>query len=151
LNANSRLTAAVIVSNLPSRERERPNPVNYQVLVLAEIFDRLREAMASDPQGFCELYREYLSDAWQSLAALREACQRGALAEFSNKAHYLKSSSLVLGIPPVANRCAELEQIGRMSDVHAASRKIEETGEVLSLVQAELQAKLGPQVVPSVA
>lgn len=122
-----------------------------QVLVFAETFDRLRQMMAADPEGFCELYRDYLADGWQTHAALRTAFQQGQAAEFVSKAHYLKSSSLVLGIRSVAQCCAEMEEIGRAGHLQAASQKVAEVGELLSLVQAELEAKLGPQVVPSAA
>jgi HPt (histidine-containing phosphotransfer) domain-containing protein len=122
-----------------------------QILVLAEVFDRLRQAMASDPQGFCELYRDYLSDAWQTMAALRTACEQGQSVEFGSKAHYLKSSSLVLGIRPVAQYCTQMEEIGRAADFQAASLKVEETGVLLYEVQAELETRLGPEVIPSAA
>ena len=128
----------------------RPKPVN-QVLVLAEVFERLRQMMASDPGGFCDLYRDYLSDAWQTYAALRLACDQHEASELAGKAHYLKSSSMVLGIRPVAQCCANIEELGRKADFLSASRKVEETYELLSMVQAELEIKLGPQVVPSAA
>ncbi len=122
-----------------------------QVLVFAETFDRLRQMMAADPGGFCELYRDYLADAWQTHAALRTAFEQGQAAEFVSKAHYLKSSSLVLGIRSIAQLCAEMEEVGRTGHLQGACQKVDEAREILSLVQAELEAKLGPQVVPSAA
>lgn len=122
-----------------------------QVLVLAETYDRLQKAMAADPTGFCELYRDYLADAWQSLSQLRLACDQMLSADLASKAHYLKSSSLVLGVRPIAQECAELEQLGRGADFSTASRKLEAVRELLTQVQDELQSRLGPQVVPSAA
>jgi HPt (histidine-containing phosphotransfer) domain-containing protein len=107
--------------------------------------------MASDPEGFCELYRDYLSDARQTLNSLRVACDAKNGEELHFKAHYLKSSSLVLGVPSVAQFCVELENLGRASEFAVASRKLGEFGELLNRVQSDLERKLGPQVRPAAA
>jgi len=106
--------------------------------------------MASDPDGFRDLYRDYLADARQTLSYLRLACDKENGEELRFKAHYLKSSSLILGIAPVAKTCAELQDAGRTPDFTAERRKLQELESLLSLVQAELEKKLGPQVVPVV-
>ena len=107
--------------------------------------------MASDPDGFCELYRDYLSDARQTLSSLCVACDAKNAEELRFKAHYLKSSSLVLGIPSVAQLCVELEDIGRVSEFAVASGKLGELGELLGRVQSDLERKLGPRVDPAAA
>jgi HPt (histidine-containing phosphotransfer) domain-containing protein len=107
--------------------------------------------MASDPDGFCELYRDYLSDARQTQSYLHFACDKQDGEELRFKAHYLKSSSLILGISPVAKICAELQDAGHTSDFAAERRKLQELDNLLSLVQDELEKKLGPQVVPAAA
>ena len=121
-----------------------------QTLVAADVYDRLQRAMASDPDGFRDLYRDYLADARQTLSYLRLACDKENGEELRFKAHYLKSSSLILGITPVAKTCAELQDAGRTPDFTAERRKLQELESLLSLVQAELEKKLGPQVVPVV-
>lgn len=107
--------------------------------------------MASDPDGFCELYRDYLSDARQTLNYLRFSCEKQDGEELRFKAHYLKSSSLILGISPVAKLCADLQDAGRTPDFTAERGKLQELEILLSLVQKELENKLGPQVVPAAA
>lgn len=107
--------------------------------------------MASDPDGFCELYRDYLTDARQTLSYLRFACDKQNGEEFRFKAHYLKSSSLILGIAPAAKLCADLQDLGHASDFTAERRKLQELDSLLSLVQEELEKKLGPQVIPAAA
>jgi HPt (histidine-containing phosphotransfer) domain-containing protein len=107
--------------------------------------------MASDPDGFCELYRDYLADARETLGQLRVACARRNGEELRFKAHYLKSSCLILGIQPVARLCVELEEAGRASEFDSECQKLEELSDLLSLVQAELEQKLGPQVIPAAA
>ena len=107
--------------------------------------------MSSDPDGFCELYRDYLADARQTLSYLRFACERQDGEELRFKAHYLKSSSLILGIGPVAKICAELQDAGHTPDFTAERRKLQELDTLLTLVQEELEKKLGPRVVPAIA
>ncbi len=107
--------------------------------------------MSSDPGGFCELYRDYLTDARQTLSHLRFACDKQNGEELRFKAHYLKSSSLILGIAPVAMVCSELQDAGHQSDFTAERRQLQELDNLLSLVQEELERKLGPQVVPAAA
>ena len=122
-----------------------------QTLVAADVYERLQRAMASDPDGFCELYRDYLTDARETLRYLRFACDKMDGEELRFKAHYLKSSSLILGIAPVARLCSELQDAGRTSDFTAERQKLQELDSLLSLVQDELEKKLGPQVVPTAA
>ena len=69
----------------------------------AEVFDQLQQAMAADKTGFTELYREYLADAWHTLDLLREAAPH-RIEEVRQRAHYLRSSSLVLGAPGKVKR-----------------------------------------------
>ena len=107
--------------------------------------------MASDPDGFCELYRDYLSDAQQTLSYLQVACDNKNGEEFRFKAHYLKSSSLILGIPPVAQLCTEMQDSGRTAEFVWEVEKLQELTHLLRLVQSELEQRLGPRVIPIAA
>ena len=122
-----------------------------QTLVAADVYDRLQTVMASDPDGFCELYRDYLADARQTLSHLRVLCEEKSADDLRFKAHYLKSSSLVLGIRPVAELCAELESAAKVPDLAEAWKSLHKLAELLNLVQVELERKLGPQVIPVAA
>jgi len=104
--------------------------------------------MSSDPDGFCELYHDYLADARQTLNYLHLACESQNGDDLRFKAHYLKSSSLILGISPVAHLCAELQDAGHAVDFDSEQRKVQELASLLSLVQEELEKRLGPRVVP---
>ncbi len=119
-----------------------------QTLVAAEVYDRLQRAMSSDPDGFCELYHDYLADARETLNYLHLACESQNGDDLRFKAHYLKSSSLILGISPVAHLCAELQDAGHATDFDSEGRKLQELASLLSLVQEELEKRLGPRVVP---
>lgn len=122
-----------------------------QTLVAAEVYDRLQRAMASDPEGFCDLYREYLSDARLTLSHLYLASDSRNSEELRAKAHYLKSSSLVLGISAIGELCAEIEDCGERAKFAAVPRKLGKLTELLDQVQSELEQKLGPRVIPAAA
>jgi HPt (histidine-containing phosphotransfer) domain-containing protein len=123
-------------------------PVNETTLA-SPIFDQLQQAMACDPAGFTELYRNYLADAWQALETLRDAVQKRQAAELSARAHYLKGSSMVLGARGVAECAAALEEFGHGGDLRGASALLERTGQALREVEAELAGRLGAEVIPS--
>ena len=121
------------------------------ILVVSEVYERLQQAMASDPVGFRELYRDFLADAWQTIAHLRSALELQLADEFRSKAHYLKSSCSVLGVRPLAECCTHLEEAGRAANLEAAPAKLAEATDLLSSVQAELERRLGPGVLPQAA
>jgi HPt (histidine-containing phosphotransfer) domain-containing protein len=122
-----------------------------QTLVAADVYDRLQQVMASDPEGFCELYRDYLSDARQTLNRLRALYEKRSAEDLGFQAHYLKSSSLVLGVRPVAELCAELEHAARDFEFALSGEKLQELTKLMNLVQLELEERLGPHVVPAAA
>lgn len=114
-----------------------------------EVFDQLRQAMEADPAGLTELYREYLTDAWQSLHLLRESVQQRQGEAVGAKAHYLKSSSLVLGARGVARYAARLEEAAKDLEPKEAGRLLRQMQQALREVQTDLSKRLGPGVVPA--
>ncbi len=112
-------------------------PAN-ETTITSEIFDQLQRAMACDPAGLAELYRDYLADAWQALRMLRDAVQQKRAEEVRSKAHRLKGSSMVLGACAVAQCATALEEMGRQADVQGAAAMLERTLLALQEVQAEL-------------
>ncbi|HEY4932601.1 MAG TPA: Hpt domain-containing protein [Terriglobales bacterium] len=123
-------------------------PENENTLA-SQVFDQLRQAMASDAAAFTELYRDYLADAWRLLGMLREAVQQQQLEELRAKAHHLKGSSMVLGARAVAQCATSLEEMGRQADVQGAVAMLERTHQALQHVQSELADRLGAGVVPA--
>ncbi len=114
-----------------------------------EVFDQIQQAMKADPAGFTELYRDYLSDAWQALPPLRDAVQKQDREATFSKAHYIKSSSLVLGAQAVAGRARELEESARISQTKLEESAVDRIAQALREVQAELAARLGVNVIPA--
>lgn len=123
-------------------------PKNETSLTSA-VFDQLQQAMAADVDGFVELYRDYLVDAWQSIQSLRDNLSQHQAALMQAKAHYLKSSSLVLGASTVAEGASLLEQAAIAGNFSGAEEVLEKTGQALREVQSELAERLGARVVPA--
>jgi HPt (histidine-containing phosphotransfer) domain-containing protein len=123
-------------------------PVNETTLA-STIFDQLQRAMARDPTGFTELYRDYLADAWEAVGMLREGVLQRRPDQVSAGAHRLKGSSMVLGACGVAQCAAALEELGRSGDIAGAGPMLERTRQALREVEAELAVRLGAGVVPA--
>jgi len=123
-------------------------PVNETTLA-STIYDQLQRAMACNPAGFIELYRDYLADAWEAVGTVRDAVLRRKPDEMSAGAHRLKGSSMVLGACGVAQCAAALEEMGRSGDVEGAGPLLDRTGRALREVEAELAVRLGAGVVPA--
>jgi HPt (histidine-containing phosphotransfer) domain-containing protein len=113
------------------------------------VFDQLRQAMSKDSAGFAALYRDYLTDAWKTFQQLRESIDRRLFDDIQAKAHYLKSSSLVLGAPLVARCATEVERAALAKDLSGAGVLLEETKRSLQQVQTELADRLGSAVIPA--
>jgi len=123
-------------------------PVNETTLA-SQVFDQLQQAMVCDPDGFTELYRDYLADSWQALRKLRDAVQQKQADEVRAMAHHLKGGSMVLGARAVAQCASALEEMGHNADVKGAGVVLDQTERALLQVQTELSERLGPAVVPA--
>ena len=123
-------------------------PMNETTLAPV-VFDQLQQAMACDPPGFTELYRDYLADAGQALEALHDAVYRRQAGELRARAHHLKGSSLVLGAREVALCAAALEESGQSGDLQGTSAMVDRTRQALREVEAELASRLGSAVIPA--
>jgi hydroxypyruvate isomerase len=113
----------------------------------AEVFDQLRQAMAADRAGFTELYRDYLADAWHTFELLKRAAPQ-RYDELRQRAHYLKSSSLVLGAHKVACLAGAIEENARTS-VSIDDDALDKIAAALREVQTELAERLGNGVLPA--
>lgn len=113
------------------------------------VFDQLQLAMKGDPEGFTALYRDYLADGWQSLQQLSEFVRQADLEAIRARAHYLKSSSLVLGAIDLAHEAAGIEEAATAGNLNGASRCLQQAERRLREAQAELAERLGAAVVPA--
>lgn len=120
-----------------------------EAILAREIFDRLRQATAGDSGVLAELCREYIAEARATIANLRQALREGNAAEFRERAHYLKGSSLMIGARHLSQYCATLEQMGRDADLRAAEPVLEQAVVALRAVEEELTKDLGNVALPA--
>ena len=113
------------------------------------VFDQLQLAMAANPVAFAELYRDYLADAWQCLQMLQGSVQQVKVETVRAKAHYLRSSSLVVGAHLVARHAAMLEDAAMASETRDFSGLLDDLARTLKAVQDELAGRLGRDVIPA--
>ena len=120
-----------------------------ETVLAREVFDRLRQATAGDSGVLAELCREYVSEARATLVNLRKALSEGNAAEFRERAHYLKGSSMMIGARHLSQYCATLEEMGKKSDLTAAPPVLEQAAAALRAVEEELTRELGPVALPA--
>lgn len=118
-------------------------------VIAREIFDRLRQATANNPDVLAELCRDYIAEARLALSQLADALTIGDAVQVRERAHYLKGSSMMIGARDLSQCCATLEQMGRDSDLTAAGTQLEQAREALKGVETELSQQLGPTVLPN--
>ncbi len=118
-------------------------------VLLPEVFERLRQATAKDPAVLVDLCREYLEEARNTLAQLREASRVKDAMALRERAHYLKGSSLMVGASRLSQCCATLERMGRDSDFRGAEPMLDDTATALREVEVRLTEQVGPEVIPA--
>jgi HPt (histidine-containing phosphotransfer) domain-containing protein len=120
-----------------------------ETILAPEIFDRLRQATASDPAVLNELCRDYLSEARSTMTQLRSAVSAGNARDVRERAHYLKGSSMMIGANGLSQCCATLEQMGRDGQLSGAEVALQRTMAALDAVEAALTQQLGPAIPPA--
>lgn len=117
--------------------------------ITGEMFERLREATASNPAELTELCRDYLSEARATIGHLREAIAKRDAQRLRDRAHYLKGSSMMIGARELSQHCATLEQLARDGKLDDVETPLQHAVSALQAVEFELAARLGPAVVPA--
>jgi HPt (histidine-containing phosphotransfer) domain-containing protein len=118
-------------------------------LIASDAFERLQDMLAASPAKMVELCREYLAEARQTLAQLRNAYTLKQADRMRNKAHYLKGSSLLLGAIVVTQCCTRLEEMGEKGDWTEAEQMLDQLSVALNAVEQEYVKILGPDVLPA--
>jgi HPt (histidine-containing phosphotransfer) domain-containing protein len=120
-----------------------------ETILAPEIFDRLRQATASDPAVLKELCRDYLSEARSTVTQIRSAVAGGNAKDLRERAHYLKGSSMMIGANELSQCCATLEQMGRDGELAGAEAVLQRTMAALDAVEAALTQQLGSAIPPA--
>lgn len=114
----------------------------------SDVFERLQKATSANPAELAELCQHYLIEARRTLTQLRNALSEKDAPQLRDRAHYLRGSSLVIGAVAVARCCADLEQMGRNSELRDAAALLDRTAAALDSVQVELAKRLGQPLAP---
>lgn len=113
-----------------------------------DIFERLRQATANQPDVLAELCRDYVSEARITLEQIRTALAEADSRQLRERAHYLKGSSMMIGARDLSGCCGRLEQMGRDAELAGADPELERATAALKIVEAELLRELGPAALP---
>lgn len=114
-----------------------------------DVFGRLQQATAGQPDVLAELCRDYIAEARTTVSRLREALANNDAATIRDRAHYLKGSSMMLGAQEVSQSCAALEAMGRDSNLTEADPVLEKVLTALKNVEAVLTEVVGPAALPA--
>ena len=114
-----------------------------------DIFARLQQATAGQPDVLAELCRDYLAEARRTVVQLRAAVATGDAAMVRDRAHYLKGSSMMLGAQEVSQGCAALEAMGRDSNLTEAEPVLQSLLTALKNVETVLTEVVGPAALPA--
>jgi two-component system sensor histidine kinase/response regulator len=80
------------------------------------------ERLGGDEKLLQDVLEIFLQEVPKHLAGLKEALSRGNARDTQEISHTLKGELGYLGIPQVSRRAAELEELGRKSDLRSAER-----------------------------
>ena len=106
----------------------------------ARTLHELRKSVGGDREFFAELIDEFRSDAPRQLEALRAATTSGDAETARRAAHTLKSTGRTFGAATFGALCQEAEAAAADGDLKAVGSRIDEIGEQLDRVLADLRA-----------
>jgi two-component system, sensor histidine kinase and response regulator len=108
-------------------------------LVLASLRELQGEG---EPEILSELIDLFLDEVPQQLGALREAVEKDDAPSVERIAHTLKGSSGNMGATPMAQICAELEDVGASGDLSRAPELLERLEEEFWRVRLALESEV---------
>jgi CheY-like chemotaxis protein len=108
----------------------------------AEEVDRALDRMEEElgPELLLKVIDAFLVDAPELLAAMREGLDAGDAPALAMAAHQLKSTSATLGAAALSAASADLERMGKRSDLEGAPGKLAACAELLEQVTRALSA-----------
>ncbi len=85
----------------------------------------LRESVGDDPEFVAELVGDFLADAPDQLATLRDATGSGDAPGAMRAAHTLKGNSRTFGAMELASLCQDAEAAARAGDLESVSGRLD--------------------------
>jgi HPt (histidine-containing phosphotransfer) domain-containing protein len=102
--------------------------------------DELRDSVGKDRDFLAELIDEFLADAPDQLATLREAATSGDAEAARRAAHTLKGTGRTFGATELASVCQEAESAATAGDLDVVLARVDEIGAKWERARAELVA-----------
>jgi signal transduction histidine kinase/DNA-binding NarL/FixJ family response regulator/PAS domain-containing protein len=111
--------------SLPPKELENNSAAIANEVLDQKILNSIRQmGGAKGKQILAKIIKQYLQDAPQRLANIRDALSQSNPETLRTSAHTLRSSSANLGAINFANICKELENLGRSGTTEGATEKL---------------------------
>jgi two-component system sensor histidine kinase/response regulator len=101
---------------------------------------RLLESLGDDRDFFAELLGTYFDDSPQQIAAMQAALAAGKAEDLRRAAHSLKSNSKNFGALVLAEKCKELEEMGKAGVLDGAAGHIALVAAEYEKARAALEA-----------
>ncbi|MEA2683654.1 MAG: hypothetical protein QOK05_1982 [Chloroflexota bacterium] len=118
---------------------EHPGGPSSVAMLDESHLDEIRELGADQ---FSSLVQLFLGDSTTRVAAMHEAAGKGDIAALGDLAHSLKGSSGAFGIPVLADRSAELQEVAAAGDLAGARRLVDLIDHEFGLAEVALKAML---------
>jgi HPt (histidine-containing phosphotransfer) domain-containing protein len=107
------------------------------------VFGSLLDSLGGDREFLAELLEVYFEDAPKLLGRMYAALVAGDADEFRRTAHSLKSTSANFGAMVLSGMSKELEDLGKIGKLDAASERLALAEAEYARVRAELGAIVG--------
>jgi two-component system sensor histidine kinase/response regulator len=116
-------------------------------LINRQALENIRALSASNGDALLErVLQAYLEDTPAHLRTIRAAIDSGSTVQIRKAAHSLKSSSANVGADALAQRCREMEQLGRNDTTAGAAALLDEMERSFQAVRQALGAILEKEI-----
>ena len=118
-----------------------------QALINRQALENIRALSASNGDALLErVLQAYLDDTPVHLRTIKSAIDSGSTVQMRKAAHSLKSSSANVGADALAQRCREMEQLGRNDTTAGAAALLDEMERSFQAVRQALGAILEKEI-----
>ncbi len=101
--------------------------------------DAILDSVGGDVTFLAELMDEFLADSPEQISDMHQAFSAGDAESFRRAAHSLKSNSASFGAIELAEKCKELENIGKSGNLDAAGNILTDVESMYANVKSALE------------
>jgi len=124
-----------------------PVPPLQEPLINRQALENIRALSSSNGDALLErVLQAYLDDTPVHLRTIKSAIDSGSTVQMRKAAHSLKSSSANVGADALAQRCREMEQLGRNDTTAGAAALLDEMERSFQAVRQALGAILEKEI-----